>query len=216
MTQPTVSGTEPTLAEALVGDPLAEVTRKTRLYLLAVSLIGLAMVRTGLVPTKTATFGIELEQPNRSSLLFLLALVNLYFLAAFVIYAVSDFRKWRGQVKAARESNVEATRFRMVAYGLDLSEQAVRRYYDRDRLPMEEEMPKWPNESPRWVIEQATLRELDQLILEAPREEQESVYTIEAETDMITGYLRGFFEFVLPILVGLFGIGALLLRIFSV
>jgi hypothetical protein len=43
------------------------------------------MVRTGLVPTKIATFGIELEQPNRSALLFLLALVNLYFLAAFVI-----------------------------------------------------------------------------------------------------------------------------------
>jgi hypothetical protein len=30
------------------------------------------------------------------------------------------------------------------------------------------------------------------------------------------GSLRGFFEFVLPILVGLFGIGALLFRIFTV
>ena len=50
MTQPTTAGTEPTLAEVLVGDPLSEVTRKTRLYLLAVSLIGVAMVRTSLVP----------------------------------------------------------------------------------------------------------------------------------------------------------------------
>ena len=53
MTQPTTTGTEPTLAEVLVADPLSEVTRKTRLYLLAVSLIGAAMMITGLVPTKT-------------------------------------------------------------------------------------------------------------------------------------------------------------------
>jgi hypothetical protein len=201
----------------LVGDPLSEVTRKTRLYLLAVSLIGVAMVTTGLVPTKIATFGIELEQPNRSALLVLIALVNLYFLAAFVIYAVSDFRKWRGQVEAARESNIGATRFRMVAYGLDLSEEAVRRHYDRDRLPMDDEMPKWPNKSPRWVIEQASTEELSDLAWESPFDVPRSVsIPIGINRDALTGNVRGFFEFVLPILVGLFGIGALLLRIFSV
>jgi hypothetical protein len=113
MTQPTITGTEPILVEVLVGDPLSEVTRKTRLYLLAVSLIGVAMVTTGLVPTKIATFGIELEQPNRSALLFLIALVNLYFLAAFIIYAVSDYMKRVAQVDAARERRYSALRFQL-------------------------------------------------------------------------------------------------------
>src|SRR5688500_7921698 len=81
----TPSAAEPTVVEVLVRDPLTSVTRKERLYLLAASLIGIAMVRTGLVPSKIATFGIELDKPNRSALLLLLALIILYFLAAFII-----------------------------------------------------------------------------------------------------------------------------------
>jgi len=92
---------QPSFAEVLVRDPLTPVTRKERLYLLAVSLIGIAMVRTGLVPSKIATFGIELNRPNRSSLLFLLALISIYFLAAFVIYAASDFMTRRENLRTA-------------------------------------------------------------------------------------------------------------------
>jgi hypothetical protein len=135
MTQPTITGTEPTLVEVLVGDPLSEVTRKTRLYLLAVSLIGVAMVTTGLVPTKIATFGIELEQPNRSALLILIALVNLYFLAAFIIYAVSDYMKRIAQVEAARERSYSALRFQLAGYMLGMSEDAVRRRYSSGEYP---------------------------------------------------------------------------------
>lgn len=91
-----------TFTEVAVRDPLTAVTRKERLYLLAVSMIGVAMVRTGLVPTKVATFGIELDQPNRSSLLLLLALVTVYFLIAFIIYAAADFVARREALKAAR------------------------------------------------------------------------------------------------------------------
>jgi hypothetical protein len=240
--QPTTAGTEPTLAEVLVGDPLSEVTRKTRLYLLAVSLIGVAMVRTGLVPTKIATFGIELEQPNRSALLFLIALVNLYFLAAFVLYAVSDYRKWRGQFEAARESNVRALRFRLVGYLLGMSEDAImRRYYSGE---YEEDLwnEPYPNflsaqngerhftlaerkllqgKSPLWVIERASRGQLFELLsvaaVSAPSISVQMRANLRGHrTDRTTGFLRGFFEFVLPILVGLFGIGALLFRSFSV
>src|SRR5687767_527807 len=38
-----------------------------------------------------------LEPSHRSALLFLIALVNLHFIVAFVFDAVSDVRKWRGQ-----------------------------------------------------------------------------------------------------------------------
>src|SRR5215208_7776204 len=86
-------------------DPLTPVTRKERSYLLAVSMIGIAIVKTGLVPSKIATFGIELDKPNRTALLLLLGLVTLYFLAAFVIYAASDFLEWRekGRERLYRE-----------------------------------------------------------------------------------------------------------------
>lgn len=70
MTEQTPRVDEPTVQEILVRDPLTPVTRKERLYLLAVSMIGIAMVRTGLVPSKIATFGIELDKPNRHALLF--------------------------------------------------------------------------------------------------------------------------------------------------
>src|SRR5215208_2976343 len=90
---------EPAAAEVLVRDPLTPVTRKGRLYLLAVSLIGVTMVRTGLVPSKISTFGIELDKPNRSALLFLLALVTIYFLVAFVLYAASDYMARREAIR---------------------------------------------------------------------------------------------------------------------
>jgi hypothetical protein len=98
---------DPTAADVLVRDPLTPVTRKERLYFPAVSMIGIAMVRTGLVPSKIATFGIELDKPNRNALLFLLALVTIYFFAAFVIYAAADYIARREALLAARKRDVE-------------------------------------------------------------------------------------------------------------
>ena len=234
MTQPTITGTEPTSVEVLVGDPLSEVTRKTRLYLLAVSLIGVAMVTTGLVPTKIATFGIELEQPNRSALLFLIALVNLYFLAAFIVYAVSDYLKRVAQVEAARERGYSALRFQLVGHMLGMSEDAVRRRYTSGEYPGHWDQPlgtwsdswrerssigggqgHWDAISPIWLIERASTEELQGLSYHT-RSEILIRKNRREPVDRITGSLRGFFEFVLPILVGLFSIGALLFRIFTV
>jgi hypothetical protein len=84
-----------------VQDALDAVIGQQRLYLLAVSMIGVARVSTGLVPSKIATFGIELDKPDRSGLLFLLALVTVYFLVSFVIYSASDYAK---REKALREA----------------------------------------------------------------------------------------------------------------
>ena len=52
MEQQPLPTAEPSAAEVLVRDPLTPVTRKERLYLLAVSMIGIAMVKTGLVPDR--------------------------------------------------------------------------------------------------------------------------------------------------------------------
>jgi hypothetical protein len=125
MEQLPLTSAEPTAAEIRVRDPLTPVTRKERLYLLAVSMIGIAMVRTGLVPSKIATFGIELDQPNRNALLFLLALVTIYFLIAFVIYAASDYMTRREALGGAYERQEIHRRFQVVANKLQTSEEHV-------------------------------------------------------------------------------------------
>jgi hypothetical protein len=81
--------------DLLLHDPLSEVTRKERRMLLGTCLLGVGLVKTGLVPTKIAALGVEFDKANQQALLFLLAVVAVYFLLAFVIYAAADFLAWR-------------------------------------------------------------------------------------------------------------------------
>jgi hypothetical protein len=82
-------------------DPLSDVTRKERVYLLGISAISIAIVFTGLIPTEIRTFGIKFGEANRSSLLIILALVVAYFLVAFLSYALSDLAEWQERRRAA-------------------------------------------------------------------------------------------------------------------
>src|SRR2546430_6802694 len=83
-------------------DPLSNVTRNERKLLLAVSAIGLVLRNAGLVPTKIAALGIEFSQIDQKILLRATGLIVLYFLCAFVLYAVSDFVAWRLEFHGAR------------------------------------------------------------------------------------------------------------------
>ena len=78
-------------AEIALSDPLKEETRKARLYLLGLSTVGIAIVKTGLVPREITTLGIKFGEADPQVLLDILALVILYFLVAFAVYGVSDF-----------------------------------------------------------------------------------------------------------------------------
>jgi hypothetical protein len=89
-------------AEIALRDPLKEVTRRERLYLLGMSLVGITIVWTGLIPQEISTLGITFGEADRQGLLRVLALVIGYFWAAFVIYAASDFLAWRSALKNAR------------------------------------------------------------------------------------------------------------------
>lgn len=75
-------------------DPLSDVTRKERVYLLGISAIGITIVFTGLIPTEITALGIKFAEADRRSLLLIFALVVGYFLVAFVSYALSDFLEW--------------------------------------------------------------------------------------------------------------------------
>jgi hypothetical protein len=78
-----------------VQDPLSSVTRNERKMLLFVSAIGITMVKIGLVPDKITALGIEFSQTNQLSLMILLVVINIYFLAAFLSYASSDYAAWK-------------------------------------------------------------------------------------------------------------------------
>ena len=87
----TASGT---LFSTILRDPLSDVTRRERVYLLATSTIGIAIVRTGLVPSEISALGIQFNAANRNALVVLLGIVVAYFLVAFIIYGVADFLAW--------------------------------------------------------------------------------------------------------------------------
>jgi hypothetical protein len=86
---------EPTPSEIRVRDPLSEVTRKERRLLLGVSVIGLALTKIGLIPEKISSLGLEFTAVNQKSLLYLVAIIVAYFLAAFAIYSATDLIAWR-------------------------------------------------------------------------------------------------------------------------
>ncbi|HLA13636.1 MAG TPA: hypothetical protein VJZ25_01310 [Gemmatimonadaceae bacterium] len=83
------------MSDILLRDPLSDVSRRERRSLLGVSAIAVAIVKTGLVPTKIAALGIEFSSADRASLFKVLAAVVLYFLVAFILYGASDFLAWR-------------------------------------------------------------------------------------------------------------------------
>lgn len=56
--------------------------------------MGVGLVRTGLVPTKIEALGVEFDKANQQALLGIIAVVTLYFFAAFVFYAAADILAW--------------------------------------------------------------------------------------------------------------------------
>jgi len=98
-------------------DPLSEVTRKERRVLLAVSALGIVIVKTGLVPSKVTALGIEFSHADQQALILALAAVVGYFLLAFIIYATSDLTAWRvafGHARVLEEIEWEQRRRRPV------------------------------------------------------------------------------------------------------
>ena len=79
----------------LLVDPLGEETRKERRFLLALSLISIVIVKTGLMPTKISALGVEFTPSDQVTILWVMIFLIVYALGAFVIYGFSDFVKWQ-------------------------------------------------------------------------------------------------------------------------
>ena len=97
-----------TTKDVLLDDPLSNETRKERRLLLGVSLLGIAMVKAGIVPKKISALGIDLELANQRALLYLVSFVTVYFILAFSIYAASDYIAWRKRVTKYYAENVRS------------------------------------------------------------------------------------------------------------
>lgn len=96
----------PTSDAIRLSDPLSEVTRGERRTLLAVSAIGIIIVKTGLVPTKITALGIDFSDTDRVTLIRAISAVIGYFLVAFMIYGITDFTAWRyAIVSSIRETS---------------------------------------------------------------------------------------------------------------
>ena len=77
-------------------DPLSEVTRRERRFLLAVAFSELTIVLGGAMPNAIPAFGLEhLTGGNLQILLWAFVALTIYAVAAFVLYAWSDFVSWR-------------------------------------------------------------------------------------------------------------------------
>jgi len=97
--------TPPTTAESpaqiRVCDPLSDVTRRERRALLGISLLGITIASSGLIPKEIEALGVKFSTSDQRALLMVLAAVTAYFLVAFLIYAASDFLTWRLSLKTA-------------------------------------------------------------------------------------------------------------------
>ena len=165
-----------------LGDPLSDVTRKERLYLLGASTVGVTIVFTGLVPSEIRALGITFARADRRSLLFILALVVAYFLVAFIIYAASDFLAWRRRLQ-------DATLDRMVQREL---QQFLARHREESET-FDERERQARLEIRQHMEEELIIRSRVRLRFTGP-----------------VSFLRGLFEFGLPVIYGLIAVVVLL------
>ena len=76
-------------------DPLSEVTRRERKYLLGLSAVTLFIAQTGRGPGEFTLLGLSFKLADLTPFLPLLASVVTFFLVAFILYGLGDYLKWR-------------------------------------------------------------------------------------------------------------------------
>lgn len=88
-------------------DPLSEPTRSARKSLLVASMVGIVIVKAGLVPTEIAALGIQFEPADQQTMLTILGLIILYFLITFGVYAISDLTALGTARRKTRAENLQ-------------------------------------------------------------------------------------------------------------
>ena len=79
--------------EVLTKDPLSDLARKKRQFLLGISILGILIVWAGLVPRELPFFGLKLSSEDQEGLRWLVLVINVYYLVVFCIYCIIDLFK---------------------------------------------------------------------------------------------------------------------------
>lgn len=138
--------------EIRLRDPLTEVSRKERAALLGIATIGIIVAKTGFVPSKISTLGIDFSFTDQKMLYRAMAGIIGYFVVAFILYAASDFVAWRvawmNAMRAATRARHErkasesaselhhaveeelSVQFRNIPYGLSAAVSSLRALFD--------------------------------------------------------------------------------------
>jgi len=139
--------------------------------------VGIIIKFTGLIPNRITTFGIRFQDPDQQSLLRMLAVIIAYFLAAFIIYAASDFLTWRRLFRTrTTEAKMEATRRK------------------REVLMQSKELNDLSPE------QQAGIKKLDEQIEKLEGADESALISLTRPVSLI----RAVFEFLLPIAVAIY------------
>jgi hypothetical protein len=120
----------PSPAEIRLRDPLSETTRTERRNLLAISVIGLIIVKTGLVPSKISALGIDFSFTDQVLLFRALSAITGYFLLAFVIYAASDLGAWTHAIISATRERIREQQMQEIES--DLRQRDIRRAVEHE------------------------------------------------------------------------------------
>jgi len=86
---------EPSPLEIFHQDFLSDRSYRERQILLIASAVVLAIVKTGLVPTKISSLGIELTLSNQQAMLRIMAAFIAYLLLSFCIHAWCDYLAYK-------------------------------------------------------------------------------------------------------------------------
>jgi len=174
------------LEDLLLSDPLSEVARKERRFLLGTSLVGITLAKTGLIPTRISALGVECTNADRNGLLWVLACVILYALLAFLLYAVSDFMAWQVSRRLARRKDfVNREDFKKVV------KDVIEREFADD-----EDYRHVNTEQIQSILEDEVKRKV------------ETMYPTHDNPTALSavGWLRAGFDFFLPMLIGAYAI----------
>lgn len=97
----------------LLSDPLCDQSRRERLILLALSVLGIGMGWARQMPTGFSFLGFQAEHLDPTNLAILAMLAIAYLLLSFTVHASLDLLKWRKSFENA-PSSVSSIRVRLV------------------------------------------------------------------------------------------------------
>jgi hypothetical protein len=166
-------------------DRLSDSTRQERRILLAVSTLGLVIIRGGVIPTRIEFLGVDLSTDNQVFLFRTLAAVIGYFLVAFVMYAVVDNAAWTARLRHEYSDSISPD-----------MKAAWRRLVDETPILVHGDTP----------IKQLTTDQITAALTDAVMK----THTSGNRWSYAGGWLRFAFDFVIPVALGGYAIYLLL------